>query len=109
MKKIHLAIATNSIDKTIEDYSVRLGCHPCVVIPNAYALWRTESINLSVRHNPSCKPGELRHLGFEDPSAEKFTATKDVNGITWEHFNAQQQAEEISEIWPEAEYVPAEI
>lgn len=109
MKKIHIAIATDAIDKTIEDYSSRLGCEPCVVIANSYALWRTDTLNLSVRHDSSCKPGELRHLGFEDPSAEQFTASKDVNGITWEHFNAQHQAEEILEVWPEAEYVPAEV
>lgn len=109
MKKLHLAIVTNSIDDTVEDYSLRLGSSPCVLVPNTYALWHKEYINLSVRYDPSCKPGELRHLGFEDPDAEKFTTSKDVNKITWENSNAQQQAEEIFDVWPDTAYVHAEI
>jgi ribulose kinase len=31
-----------------------------------------------------------------------------VNGIVWEHFSAQQQADEINEIWPEVNYLPSE-
>jgi len=31
----------------------------------------------------------------------------DVNGIVWERFNAQQQADEINELWPEANFRPA--
>jgi len=106
MKKIHLAIATNDIEKTVEDYSKRLGCEPCVVVPNQHALWRTDSINMSVRQDSSCKPGELRHLGWEDPEAEEFSSEKDVNNIVWEHFSAQQQAEEIEKAWPGTGYVP---
>ena len=106
MKKIHLAIATNDIEKTVEDYSKRLGCEPCVVVPNQYALWRTNSINMSIRQDASCKPGELRHLGWEDPEAEEFSSEKDVHNIVWEHFSAQQQAEEIEKAWPGTGYVP---
>jgi hypothetical protein len=29
-----------------------------------------------------------------------------VNGIVWERFNAQQQADEINEIWSQANYQP---
>lgn len=72
---------------------------------NEYALWRTESLNLSIRQDPSGKSGQLRHLGFEDPTAGSFTKTTDVNGIVWENFNAQQQADEINAIWPDAEYL----
>lgn len=64
MKKIHLAIGTNNTEATIDDSSRRLGCHPGVVLPHEYALWRTTSVNLSFRRDPLCRPGELRHLGL---------------------------------------------
>ena len=100
MKKLHLAIATHDIESSITDYSNRLGCKPCVVVPNEYALWRTRTINLSIRRDQSCKPGELRHLGWEDSEATEFSTSMDVNGIMWENFTAQQQAGEIEEAWP---------
>ncbi|QFI37270.1 VOC family protein [Moritella marina ATCC 15381] len=106
MEKLHIAIATNSIEDTIKDYNERLGCEPCSFIVNEYALWRTESLNFSVRQDPTCKPGELRHLGWEDSTASQFSQTTDVNGIVWENFSAQQQADEINEIWPEANFSP---
>ncbi|MEH6453760.1 MAG: hypothetical protein V7782_12060 [Psychromonas sp.] len=106
MKKLHIAIATNNIEETIKDYSIRLGVEPSSFISNEYALWRTDSLNLSVRQDPTCKPGELRHLGWEDPNALEFSQNTDVNGIVWEHFSVQQQADEINELWPEANFNP---
>lgn len=106
MKKIHLALATNDMEATIADYSRRLGCHPCVVVPHEYALWRTTIFNLSVRRDSLCSPGELRHLGFEDATATAFTQSTDVNGIIWENFTAEQQAAEIEGAWPGTGYVP---
>ena len=106
MKKLHLAISTNKIEETIKDYSVRLEMEPCSIIPNEYALWRTDSLNVSIRQDSACKSGELRHLGWEDSSAQEFSKDVDVNGIVWERFNAQQQADEINELWPEAKYQP---
>lgn len=41
-------------------------------------------------------PGALRHLGREDESASSFSEEKDVNGLTWERFSAEQQAAEIN-------------
>ena len=108
MKKLHIAISTNDIAATVKDYSERLACKPCVVIPNEYALWRTDSFNLSVSQDPSCKPGELRHLGWEDATASELTNSTDVNGILWENFTAEQQADEIKEIWPGADYPSAD-
>ena len=108
MKVIHLAIATNEIDKSVKDYTERLEKEPSIVVPDEYALWRTEQINLSIRQDASCNPGELRHLGFEDSNAKEFTASKDVNGILWESFSAEQQAEEINKSWPNAHYQPNE-
>jgi hypothetical protein len=104
MKKIHIALATNKIKETVKDYTKRLSCEPCLVIPDQYALWRTEFINMSVRQDDSCKPGELRHLGWEDSDAEEFSSEADVNGILWEKFSAKEQAEEIEETWPDSGY-----
>lgn len=106
MKKLHIAISTNKIDETVKDYSARLGVEPCSYIANEYALWRTEFLNLSIRQDTSCKPGELRHLGWEDPTAKEFSQDTDVNGIVWEHFSAKHQADEINELWPVANYQP---
>ncbi|MBL1294621.1 MAG: hypothetical protein COB61_012235 [Thiotrichales bacterium] len=105
MKRIHIALSTTNIAASVADYSQRLNCEPSVVIDNEYALWRTATINLSIRHDAKYKSGELRHLGWEDSSATEFTSTTDVNGILWENFSAKEQAKEIKEIWPGAGYV----
>ncbi len=104
MKKIHLAIATHDIEATVTDYTQRLNSEPVLVIPNQYALWRTETLNLSIRQDKQCKPGELRHMGWEDDEANAFTTSVDVNGLLWESFNADHQAEEIEEAWPGTGY-----
>lgn len=106
MKRFHLAIATQDIASTVQDYTERMGMEPCAVVEGEYALWRNKFLNISVRQDPSCKPGELRHLGWEDSDANEFTTSTDVNGIVWEHFSAQQQADEMTEIWPANGYVP---
>lgn len=104
MKKIHIALATNNISETVDDYSNRFNCKPEVIVPNQYALWRTETLNVSVRQDSNCKPGELRHLGWEDSNNTEFSSDKDVNGIVWEHFNADLQADEIEDAWPGTNY-----
>ena len=106
MKKLHLAISTDSLAATIKDYSSRLGAKPCLVIAEEYALWRTATLNISVRRDESYSPGSLRHLGWEDSGAIVMTAETDVKGIVWERFTAEQQAEEIREIWSEVDYQP---
>lgn len=106
MKKIHIAISSNNIEKTVSDYTKRLNCKPCLVVEGEYALWRTESINVSVRQDTKRAPGSLRHLGWEDSDAQEFTEETDVNGIVWERFSAEKQAEEIKELWPDIEYQP---
>lgn len=105
MQKIHLAISTNDVAATVADYSRRLECPPCVVVPGEYALWRTDIVNLSVRRDRAAPPGSLRHLGWEDPAAKAFSTDTDVNGIVWERFSANQQAQEIEDLWPGTEYV----
>ena len=63
-------------------------------------------MNFSIRQDTECPSGSLRHLGWEDSDVNSFTQDADVNGITWERFNAQNQADEINEIWPQANYKP---
>ena len=104
MKKLHLALSTDDIAASVADYSERLGCAPAIVIEGAYALWRTDTLNLSIRQGAGVAPGQLRHLGWEDDQAEAFTFDRDVNGITWERFAARHQAEEINETWPGTDY-----
>ncbi|MEM7758970.1 MAG: hypothetical protein AAF298_12710 [Cyanobacteria bacterium P01_A01_bin.40] len=106
MKKFHLAIATDNISATIQDYSDRLKAQPCLIISGEYALWRTETLNISVRQDLSCSTGSLRHLGWEDSSASAISVETDINGILWENFTAEQQATEIREIWSQVEYQP---
>ncbi|MEQ1560902.1 MAG: hypothetical protein ABL933_18450 [Methyloglobulus sp.] len=98
MKKLHLAISTNKIEESIKDYSLRFGMEPCAYVIGEYALWRTETLNVSIRQDGLCPPGSLRHLGWEDSSATEFSKEVDVNGIVWERFAAQHQADEINEI-----------
>jgi hypothetical protein len=102
MKKIHIAIGVSDIARSVTEYSKRFGCPPVVVIPHEYALWRTESVNFSIRQAPQA-PGALRHLGWEDDSTQEFSQDVDVNGITWERFTAEQQAREIKETWPNSD------
>lgn len=106
MKKFHLAIATDNLPATIADYSERLSAKPCVVVENEYALWRTETLNISIRRDPSFPAGTVRHVGWEDAAATEFSEELDVNGLLWERFSAPVQAAEINEIWPEAGYQP---
>ena len=106
VKKLHIAISTDKIDQTVADYSNRLGADPCLIIPGEYALWRTDSLNVSIRQDSSSNSGLLRHLGWEDAEAAEFTQDVDVNGIVWERFSASHQAKEINELWPEVAYQP---
>lgn len=103
MKKFHISIAVADIKQSIDDYSIRLGCDPLIVIKNEYALWRTEFLNFSIRKT-SENVGTLRHVGWEDPQAKRFLKDKDVNGLVWELFNAEGQLEEIRTQWPDAEF-----
>ena len=105
MRVLHLALAVSNIEQSVADYSARLGALPIVVVPGEYALWRTETLNLSIRKTSELS-GTLRHLGWEDAEAKKFSAETDCNGIIWEKFTASHQAQEINEIWPNANYQP---
>src|SRR5258708_6853223 len=101
MKRIHIALGVRNIAASVKDYSKRLGCRPAVVIPGEYALWRTVCVNFSIRRDPK-NAGRLRHLGFEDVRARRFTKSRDVNGVVWEQFSALHQKQEIAELWPKS-------
>lgn len=100
MKRFHIALGVADVEASVQDYRQRLGSPPDLLIPGEYALWRTDTLNVSIRKVASAEAGALRHLGWEDPSAPAFSAEHDVNGILWERFTAGQQAEEIQQIWP---------
>lgn len=99
MRRFHLSIAVSDVAASVQDYSARLQCAPQVVIDNEYALWRTDSLNFSVRR-ASEAAGSLRHLGWEDDSATRFEGETDVNGLVWERFAQEQQVAEIRAAWP---------
>ena len=96
-RRLHVALGVSEVDRSVVDYSSRLGCPPVVHVPGEYALWRSDEVNLSIRRAET--PG-LRHLGWEDPSATAFSSDTDVNGIVWERFAAEHQAAEIRLLWP---------
>ena len=106
MKRIHIALGVADVEASAHDYSQRLGRQPDLVIPGEYALWRTETLNFSIRKVVSAEAGRLRHLGWEDPEATAFSVERDLNGILWERFTADQQADEILQIWPGTDYLP---
>lgn len=101
MKKFHIALGVADIKQSVTDYTKRLGQEPNVVIEGEYALWRTETLNFSIRKTTNSEIGKLRHMGWEDDNAVGFTSEKDVNGVVWEYFNVQEQEKEIRETWPE--------
>jgi hypothetical protein len=103
MRKLHIALGVSSITDSIADYTQRLSNQPQVIVPNEYALWRTDAVNFSIRQIPAGEVPGLRHLGWEDDAASAFTDTRDCNGILWEEFGADQQLKEILELWPDAQ------
>lgn len=100
-KKFHIAIAVTDIGAAVQEYSRRLGAAPTLVVADEYALWRTETLNFSIRKTTDA-PGAVRHVGWEDPTAIGFTRETDANGLLWERFTEQDQQEEITRLWPTA-------
>ena len=102
MRRFHLALSTHDLPASIEEYNRRLGQQPVSIVAGEYALWRTESLNISVRQDVSVPAGQLRHVGWEDDSVSEFSSESDCNGILWERFSFANQCEEIVSLWPEA-------
>lgn len=98
MKRVHVAIGVEDLS-SISFYEEMAGVQAEFIIENEYALFRTESMNLSLRVVPREQQG-VRHLGFEDASAESFSSVTDPSGVVWERFSEKDQMEEIHSIWP---------
>ena len=107
MKKFHVAIGVTDIARCVKDYNRRLGQEADLVIPNQYALWRTQTLNLSIRKVSEDEAGKLRHLGWENSEASEFSSDYDCNNILWEEFTQQQQAQEIEGTWPGSYHKPS--
>ena len=105
MRRFHIAFAVADIAGSVKDYTTRLGYDPVLVVEGEYALWRTPTLNLSIRKT-SQGIGTIRHLGWEDDQAPTFVTDIDSNGIFWEYFTAKHQAQEIREVWPDVHYDP---
>ncbi|MBX3690071.1 hypothetical protein [Dokdonella sp.] len=90
MKRFHIAIAVADVDASIADYSKRLGQPPQAVVLDTYAMWRTNQLNLSVRHDPA-HAGQILQIGFEDDAATGFASDTDINGIEWQRFSTLEQ------------------
>ncbi len=108
MQKFHVAIGVSDIAASVLDYSQRLQAEPSLVVDGEYALWRTESLNFSIRKTTD-EVAQIRHIGWEVEQSDSFSESADVNGIVWEQFTAEQQADEIAALWPQTEYKPAAL
>lgn len=104
MRKLHIALEVNSLSNSIADYTQRLSAQPEVIVPDQYALWRTDFLNFSIRQVSADEVPGLRHLGWEDNDESGLIETRDCNGILWEVFSAEEQKHEILALWPQAEF-----
>jgi hypothetical protein len=98
MRRFHIALAVADVANSIRDYTNRLGQAPTVVVNGKYAMWRTQQLNFSINELPH-HAGQLRHLGFEDESAQGFFVERDINGIEWELFSPDDQHKKIREMY----------
>ncbi len=103
-KKFHLALGVENISLSIQEYTQRLGQSPQIIIPDEYALWRTDTLNVSIRKAPASEAGHLRHLGWELEETPAFFSEIDCNHIPWEYFSATQQVSEIQKAWPDCDF-----
>lgn len=103
MKRFHLALGVPRFQEAVADFQAQLGIAPVLVIEETYALFRTETMNISLRKEASLTVSQLRHCGWEDPFAKTFSEQKDTNGLIWEHFTREEQLREIKDIWPETD------
>ncbi|MEM9102607.1 MAG: ArsI/CadI family heavy metal resistance metalloenzyme [Pseudomonadota bacterium] len=73
MKRMHIHIGVNDLDKNIEFYSTMFGCHP-VVLKQDYAKWRLEdpAVNFAISVNE--KKVGLDHFGIEADTEEELTS-----------------------------------
>ena len=104
--RVHVALGVTDLRSAVDDYTRLLGREPELVIPDAYALFRTRELNLSLRVTAG-EAGQVRHLGFELDEPTPFAAIPVGGAVTWEFFDARAQADEIHAAWPTSNYVTA--
>lgn len=75
--RVHVALGVTDLPSAVDDYTRLLGREPELVIPDAYALFRTRELNLSLRVTAG-EAGQVRHLGFELDEPTPFEA---ISGI----------------------------
>ena len=97
MQKFHIALGIKNINKAIIDFTYKLDSKPIIIIKNKYVLFRTETLNISLRKDNQVS---LRHLGWEDSTCKSFEKTVDSNRILWERFPFEYQLKEIRDIFP---------
>ena len=102
MRRLHIALAVTKLEASIAEYNQRLSCKPVAIAESRYALWRTETLNLSISQNK--QESGIRHLGFEDSEVIKMFSEHDADGIEWEYFTAAQQRLEIIKHYPDIDY-----
>jgi hypothetical protein len=68
-RRFHLAVGVAAPEASIADDSTRLAQEPECVVPGVHALWRTATLNLSIRVVDAADAGQLRHLRWEEPDA----------------------------------------
>jgi len=82
------------------------GCEPAKLVAGEYALWRTETLNFSIRRAKET-PATLRHVGWERPGGARVSKK---NRCEWNCVGALQRrapAKRIEELWPtEANEIP---
>ena len=107
MKRFHIALAVADLDASIKDYSARLGQPPQVIVDDAYALWRTELLNFSIRREPG-QAGKLCRMGFLDDETHDVTRDTDVNGIPWERFSTLAHDLRVATAYGVPRYAPGD-
>ena len=63
MKKFPIALGVSNIEESDRDYSLRFDQEADLVIPGEYAIWRTQTLNVSIRRVPLEDSAKLRHFG----------------------------------------------
>ena len=65
-KRFHIALGVADLESSAHDYSQRLGCRPDLLVSEKYALWRKDTVNLSIRKLAYKEGGARRGYGSGD-------------------------------------------
>lgn len=104
MKKFHISVSVEDFEESLSNYSSLLSAEPLVIVPNRYAMWKTDLLNFTISKKEGQGGGTIRHIGFEQEGYERIFEHRDNNNITWEFFSQKAQIEEIKKRWPDAKF-----